>query len=859
MNNGCVQRSHSVRSLGIGIFGLLCFVMLFCGGWRGPLARGASDLPENGEPKLGDIERFSEENEQREGASNGGFSLFDRPYDSAEEDSAEEDSDENEETDEIETDDLILGLEPYLTLFENDPVTAAWAGEVKRLVQTALAEMKEHPESARGALSELAQRIIREDVLTETLLAAETGRNAPSGPELQTTEAQTPVLATPSEKYGDAMIPDAVNTGNAERRLIDFSPAERVEMFRSFRYQLDRRVYLWSFAADCYAADNAGELIPAKEPTLSEIESLLDKTEAVRDYFGVSRIGREWRTAFEVDALHEALQKIKERMTHPTLFKPVWSDGGKETSLSEGLSEADALKEETRFFRDHANSICYKIRTTSMTGAQKKIFDDPALSGWYREMAEFGCDQTEPDELLRLFEAYEKKGGGDTGHELARVAYRMKSSRSEVCRRLGSALGVIFNNPNIKIYVSELFINRFLPIRDPEFDVVQGTILNNPVAGRRRTETQVRIQLVPDSERLLMNLIVDGNVVSATRSNVFPAKVFNESQAAYRGEKQVEWKNNGIVWSESEIAVASDNQLSGVETDIDFVPVIGDIAREVVKGQYQSRREAIRQETTRMVAREVKTRIDTETKERFDAVNERLKTKFFDPLASLGLSLTMQNSRTTDDWLLASLRFSGSGSLGSQTPEPPTVSGAYADLKIHESAVNTALSRLELGGKTFTAPELLAYLAERIQRPEMAERSVEDAGLVFGLSQKDPVAISFFENRIQIRLAFDFIELGDRSWENIETTITYQPSFDAEGNAYLKRDGLISLDGPQGIRAQIPLRLIFGKMFPSHGTFPLKPKLFQSDERFAGLSIGLCRITEGWFAVSVIQPRDGKN
>lgn len=819
-------------------------------------AQNSADEATRGEPELGDIERFSEETERRKTEENNDFLLLDRPYDTKNDRFTEKTGEER-----FETDTLILGLEPYMTLFSEYPATADWTGEVKKLVQITLAEMKENPASARVALAELAKKIIREDTLTESLLSLESPPTAASLPAAAKTVGAEfkPMLAQPAEKYAGAQFAGspASEMSRTVRNLADYSPTERLEMFHAFRYQLDRRVYLWSFAADCYAADNAGELVPAKEPELPEIKSLRLKTEAVRDYFGVSRVGKQWRTAFEVDALLDTLQKIEERMTRPTLFKPVRSQGDGDAPPEEPF-DVDTLKEETARLRDHINSICYKIRTTSMTGAQKKIFDDPVLSGWYGEMAEFGCDQTEPDELLHLFELYEKKGGGDTGRELARVAYRMKSSRSEVCRRLGSALSVIFNNPNIKVYISELFINRFLPIRDPEFDVVQETILNNPVAGRRRTETEVKIELVPDPERLLLNLVVDGSVVAATRSNVFPAKLFNESQAAYRGLKRLEWKDDGIRWSESQVAVNSSNQLSGVETDIDFVPVLGDIARELVRGQYQSRQEEIRQETTRKITQEVKNRIDTETKERFEAVNERLTGKFFEPLHSIGLSLAMQNSRTTDDWLLASLRLSEPGSLGSQTPEPPTVSGAYADLKIHDSAVNTALSRLELGGKVFTASELLSYLAARIKRPELADQTVNDGGLVFGMAQKDPVSIAFFENRIQIRLAFDFIEMGDQSWENIETTISYQPSFDDEGNAYLTRDGLISLDGPLSIRAQIPLRLIFGKMFPSQGHFPLKPKLFRDDERFAGLSIGLCRITEGWFAVSVIQPQTGK-
>ena len=58
------------------------------------------------------------------------------------------------------------------------------------------------------------------------------------------------------------------------------------------------------------------------------------------------------------------------------------------------------------------------------------------------------------------------------------------------------------------------------------------------------------------------------------------------------------------------------------------------------------------------------------------------------------------------------------------------------------------------------------------------------------------------------------------------------------------------------IRAQIPLRGFFSKIFAPETRIPLRPKLFDRDERFAGLSTGLCRISNGWFAVSVVEEAD---
>ena len=141
------------------------------------------------------------------------------------------------------------------------------------------------------------------------------------------------------------------------------------------------------------------------------------------------------------------------------------------------------------------------------------------------------ADATNGEALLFAFEHYENVAGSQAGRSLQQLALRMTTSQSEVCRLYGRAIDVIYDNPNVKAYVSEALINRLLPVRDPEFAVVQETILNNPVVGRRRVDTQVSIKLRPDPERLLMDLNIAGRVHANTSSAVFSAKLHNESYA----------------------------------------------------------------------------------------------------------------------------------------------------------------------------------------------------------------------------------------------------------------------------------------------------------------------------------------
>ncbi|MBQ7815507.1 MAG: hypothetical protein IJ387_13570, partial [Thermoguttaceae bacterium] len=522
-------------------------------------------------------------------------------------------------------------------------------------------------------------------------------------------------------------------------------------------------------------------------------------------------------------------------------------------------AEPDAVAVErtrrTNFLRDRLNSVAYKIEKTPMTPEQRRVFERAPLDAWVATVAPLACDRSEPLALLLAFERYERNAGGESGRTLLQSARRMATSRSEVCRRLGKAFDVVYDNPNTKAYVSEALINRLLPVRDPEFSVVQETALNNPVVGRRRTDAQVAIKLIPDPSRLLMNLNVYGRVVASTSSNVFPATVYNQSYATYVGKKTLEWRDDGFAYSPAVVSAESVNKLGGVQTDVDFIPLVGDLTREMVRSQYEAKQGAIRSELKTKVAREARARIDAEANERFDALNARMRANFFADLERLGLSLKTQRSKTTDEWLLASLRLGSDFSLGCQTTEPPTLPGAFADVKLHESAVNAALERLELGGKTLTPEETLAYLAEKLNKPGLAEVAIEENELVLAFADADPVVVRFFEDRVELRLKFAALTLGDKTWENVDVYVSYRPTVAADGTTVFERDGVVELDGPGGMRAQIALRSIFSKVFPATKSFDLRPKIFESDERFAGLALGLARVSRGWFAISVVNLR----
>ncbi|MBQ6827798.1 MAG: hypothetical protein IJO46_07270, partial [Thermoguttaceae bacterium] len=533
-------------------------------------------------------------------------------------------SDATENVDETATveqiaEECFFALDPYSSLFIDYPPTADWTNAALLRVDEILPLLATEPERAAAIIKKFRAEIAAAEPIKNAIVEAD--------------PAPTAVAVFGVAEAGGA-------SGGAATLETRYSLEQRLALFDSFCCALDRRAFVWGRAAELFAAKNRGELVATSEISVAELARIRETTAAAQAFFGDSEVGRNWRTSFEIDLLLTDVDRTLE-LTSPRSASGVSSNGNDSVDVERARR--------TKFLRDRLNSVCYKIEKTPMTPEQRRVFERSPLDVWVATVAPLACDRVDPAALLLEFEKYERDAGGEIGRTLQQSARRAITSRSDVCRRFGKAFDVVYDNPNAKAYVSEALINRLLPIRDPEFSVVQETVLNNSVAGRRRTDAQVAIKLIPDPSRLLMNLNVSGRVVASTSSNVFPATLYNQSYATYFGQKTLEWRDDGFAYSPAVVSAESVNKLSGVQTDVDFIPLVGDLTREVARSQYEAKQGAIRSELKAKVAREARARIDAEANERFDAVNARMRANFFADLERLGLSLKTQRSKTTDE------------------------------------------------------------------------------------------------------------------------------------------------------------------------------------------------------------------
>jgi hypothetical protein len=269
-----------------------------------------------------------------------------------------------------------------------------------------------------------------------------------------------------------------------------------------------------------------------------------------------------------------------------------------------------------------------------------------------------------------------------------------------------------------------------------------------------------------------------------------------------------------------------------------------------VFSQYELRRGDARKETGYKIRKQVKQRIDQEAESGFVGFNEKFGDLMNVSNNDFGLFVERKGSITEEHWLLTSWAIRSSDVLSGNTPAPATLRGSFADMKVHESAINAIISKLDIAGKKDTVGNFRAMISERFRYREIAEAGEND-DVVIGFDKYNPVVVRFIDGVIEIAISIDSLKMDKQTYRDFQVIIKYEPVYDEAGGLILRRRGVISLEKAK-ISSQIVLRAVFGKIFPEEKTFSLTPKFLKEDKRFEGLTTGMCRIGKGWFAIALV-------
>jgi len=578
-------------------------------------------------------------------------------------------------------------------------------------------------------------------------------------------------------------------------------------------HALERRLGIWG---EIYR--QASRFDPSPVVPQAELRGLALTLEKLDRLLPDSREGRAWREFLLLDQLRAS------------------------------LSELDGSPERLRLL---AQEVVRRMSQTPMSLEQQRFLAAPWFASLLDQLRVVGAEPIQPARLLADLERYERTRLPSDAERLAADCQWLLNSPDPARRRLAQWVEAYYRNANVRICVAAELLNRFMPRREPEYMVVRDTILGRPVRGRSLSSAEVMVRTLPDPRRARLALEVSGYVSSLTSSWAGPARFWNDSSAIYVARMPLELDLKGIHVGQTQVQVFNSVRLRDLETDFDGIPLFGALAQGVARAQHEQNLPAANQEARYKIALRARERIESETAEQLAAASRRLEEKVLKPLNQLALRPVMISAATDQRRFAMRVRLAGDDQLGSQTPRPQAPGDSLVSFQFHESALNNALARLELAGRTFTLDELAERISQRLNCDRPWESNPEHEDVTITFAAKDPISVRFDEGQVVVTVSVAQLSKPPRVWEDFQVRAFYRPQIEGR-SARLEREGVVRLLGPRlNLGSQIALRGIFSRTFSKKRPWELTPQRVRESAELEDLQITQFVLEDGWAGVAM--------
>jgi hypothetical protein len=357
------------------------------------------------------------------------------------------------------------------------------------------------------------------------------------------------------------------------------------------------------------------------------------------------------------------------------------------------------------------------------------------------------------------------------------------------------------------------------------------------------------VELSPANDEWLMHVQAKGLVQSNTVATRGSVRLRSAGMTDFSGTKRILVRADGVHLDPSDIDANSHNRLVGVTTDYDWVPMVGNVARDRARDQYQEKQSWVRALTESRVSSEAGESLDRETQIAIERAQERIHDRFTQRFDKSGVKLTTIEMKSTPERLVARLRVASEDQLGSHTPRPRALSDSLASFQLHESALNNMAITLGLDGQRLTAEQLVEKL--RHEFPKMLIKDVEEGrrDTVFQFAPKGSVQFHIEGGHLEMTLAFDSVELDGEAMENVAIHANYTPVVERL-NADLQRDGSLGVEGDLTASERARLHNVFKTVLPPEQRLQFA-RLGADDPRLEGLMITQLVLEDGWVGIAI--------
>lgn len=416
---------------------------------------------------------------------------------------------------------------------------------------------------------------------------------------------------------------------------------------------------------------------------------------------------------------------------------------------------------------------------------------------------------------------------------------------------------------NLRLTVSENLLNRIVAKDEQKPGDIQDFILGAQVTGRQITDTKVRLDLLPSSDKARGAIVLNGVTQSQTTGVTPQAMVDTASQQQFRAIKEVFFDGMKFSTRHAVVYARAQNQTMGAQTPLTGT-LLGGIANRIAFRAAEKRQaegEAIARDR---VAERVFPEFDNGIDKRLAAANDQLEERLRPILRRTNFMPSTQQLISTDTYLRYSIQ------LGDDTPttsadalDVQLIKDDGANLMIHETLLNYLVHRSGLKGLKTTDQEVRAMLAPYEIKalpgdpdaPAVSMPGMENVVTNIEFDETDPLTIKLEQDKAVVTMRASFKPAGQQVLPPLAVTIEYKT--DVEGEKLVVTPGNVHVaalkDEDKNATTAFALKLISQVIQSSLSKLAIDRNLPATMWPFGGPvpRITGVRSQDGWAAVTI--------
>ena len=323
-------------------------------------------------------------------------------------------------------------------------------------------------------------------------------------------------------------------------------------------------------------------------------------------------------------------------------------------------------------------------------------------------------------------------------------------------------------DPNFLVDISREFLGAALEQTIDRTDPVNDVVMKAHISGTGHVTAKVGVELVPNEEMAVVDLVTAGKIVADTVGVRGPVQVYTESNVPFQVRQRVYLRPEGITTGCIQAQADGETNLTGITTD--FHCIMDRVLKKVACKQfYKTRRTSPRRLGKQKIEGQLTESVNTEAGPKLQEADQQLKKNLKD-IRDQGVQFALLRFATSSTALMVRANMQGPKPAAFEPP-PPLKQQPYLALRAHQAAINE-FAQSTFGGKTFTGEELEKQSKKLGQMQNPMPKEDKEFSVTF--VKDKPLEMTFANQGLKAVFRLAEFSSGDDDYTGMDMTVEYK-------------------------------------------------------------------------------------